>query len=273
VESLVFAAQLRNIAEQLDIQVTDEEIDERLQQDIQQYYGGDRARYEQDLEKFGVTEADVREQLGLTLLQQKVQEKIYAEVDVTDEDLRTFYDENKANYATQDTRKVQFLLVSGEDTAREARAKLANGEPWNAVAREHALEPGPPSTGGSLDAQKGSLEANFEKAAFSLDTDELSQPVLVSEEYAEGSLAGKCKPDCYFLIRPTGDVVAGEQQSFESVKTSIRQSLEQQRKDEHLQARVKKLLDEQKRQTVYAPQYQPPKSADVSGGGGGDTAN
>jgi foldase protein PrsA len=264
VESLVYAAQLRRIAGELGIKVTSDDITKALDKDIKQYYGGNRQRYEADLKKFGVSEKDVREQIGLNLIQTKVQEKILKEVKVTDADLKKYYDQHSTDYATKDTRKVEFILVNGKATAAKARAELAGGAKWSAVAKKYAIAPGPPSTGGDLTAQKGSLEKNFEQAAFDLSTDTLSQPVLVSKTYASTNLAGKCKPDCFFLIRPTADVVKGTQQSFASVKQTIKQTLEQQKQQEHLQKRVKALLGEAKSVTLYAPQYKP---ASTSGSG------
>ena len=57
---------------------------------------------------------------------------------------------------------------------------------------------------GQFSASKGQTEANFGTAVFgnSLKNGELSGLIEVSKAYADQNLPGKCKPTCYFVIRP-----------------------------------------------------------------------
>jgi hypothetical protein len=87
----------------------------------------------------------------------------------------------------------------------------------------------------------------------------------------KSSLPGKCKPACFFLVKPLGDVKPGKQQSFEEAKAQIRTQLEQTQVQQAVQTRITKLLDEQKKQTHYAAKYKPAATAATSSGSGGAT--
>jgi hypothetical protein len=81
------------------------------------------------------------------------------------------------------------------------------------------------------------------------------------------SLKGKCKPVCYFVIRPAGGVVKGGQpKSFASVKAQILAQLLSQKQTAHLQSVVAKLEKAEKKATRYAPGYAPPKTPTPSSG-------
>jgi parvulin-like peptidyl-prolyl isomerase len=261
VQSLVFAAQLRNIAAELDVSVSEADVDKALKSDIEQFYGGDRKRFEQDLAKFKVSEDEVRDQITLTLLQEKVRDAIVNETEVTDEQLQNYYDANKSDYATQDSRDVRFVLVDGRDLADRLRAQLADGGDWAKIAKKHSNDPGSAQNGGKFTATKGQVVPQFEKAAFSLDEGQLSQPIQAPKSY----VGSACDETCFFVIEPTAPVKPGEQQSFDQVKTQIRSTLEQQRRQAHLQDRVKALLAAQRKVTRYNAAYQPPKESQPGG--------
>jgi len=275
---LVFNAQVENIAAKLGIKVTDDELNKALDDAIKQQYGGDQAKFEADLKKFKFTADEVKQQLiRPSLLQKKVQEKVQSGVKITDKDVQDYYDKNTSQFATQDSREVDFLLVGSRADAVAARAELAKNVKWETVAKKYAIPPGPPSTGGKFTAtnQEGALEENFRKAVFGdLGTGTLSALIPVSDAYKKSSLPGKCKPDCFFLIKPLGAVKPGKQQSFDEVKAQIRSQLEQSQVQQEVDKKIKALLAEQKKLTHYAPKYKPPATPPASGGstGGGSTS-
>jgi foldase protein PrsA len=257
---LVTDAQVHNIADQLSVTVTPKEIQAQIQKAITQYYGGDPSKYQADLKKYQLSDKDVQQQFELTLLEQKIESKLKNEVKVTPKDVQDYYNSHKQLYATKGTtRQVDYVLVPSKAAAEAARAKLVAGKGFADVAA------------GSIDdsanhepfvATKGQIDKAFEAAAFSLNTNELSALVPVDAAYAKSSLAGKCKPTCYFLIRPTGDVVnGGQQKSFADVKAQIQSQLLQTRQGQHLQSVVSKLEKAQKKLTKYAAGYSPPKSS------------
>jgi len=275
VDRLVFNAQVENIASKLDLKVSDDELQNAVDAAIKQQYGGDRSKFEADLAKYKFTEDDYRQEvIRPSLVQKKIQEKIQSDVKITDQDVQDYYDKNKAQFATQDSREVDYMLVASRDDAIAARAQLLQNAKWETVGKKYAIPPGPPSTAGKFTAtnQAGALEDNFRKAVFGdLGTGTLSALIPVSDSYMKSSLPGKCKPACFFLVKPLGDVKPGKQQSFDEVKAQIRTQLEQTQVQQAVQTRITKLLDEQKKQTHYAAKYKPAATAATSSGSGGAT--
>ena len=262
-QHLVQAAEVRNIAKELNVTATSSDIHKAIQTAIQQNYGGSQEKYQADLKRFGLTEADIETEFTTSILEQKILTKLRGQVKVTDQDVQKYYDQNKASYTTtSDTRVVDYGLYPDKASAQAALTKLKGGGSFKDVSA------------GTIDssanhepftATKGQLDKNFEKAAFSLKTNELSGLVVVDKTYAKQSLPGKCKPTCYFIIRPTADTVkAGTEQPFDKVKDQIRSQLLSTRQQQHVVDVIKRLEAEQKKATHYATGYAPPKTSSSS---------
>lgn len=133
------------------------ETDEQLEQALQ-------SNGYKDLEQFKV---DVRKQL---LAQKAATEG----VEVSDEKLKEFYDENK-NLFTE--LEASHILVDDEDTAKEVQKKLEDGGDFAELAKEYSKD-GSAENGGDLGVfKKGDMVAEFEEAAFALKEGEVSDIV------------------------------------------------------------------------------------------------
>ena len=262
---LVFAAQIHLVAQQLGVSVTHDAVQKRLDAAIKKAYNGDRAKYLAAIKKYGITDQDVFNQFEVIALEQAIQTKLEAEVPVNDATAKAYYDKHKANYTVaDDTRKVNYVLVPDKATAQKDLTQLTAGKPEAQVAKgaidADALHtPAQPLTATSA---PGSLEENFQRAALTLPTGKWGGPVPVSASYANTQLKGKCKPTCYFLIRPVDNVVKkGTQQSFAAVKAQILSQLKSTQQQAHVQQRVQALINAIKKKTKYAPNYAPPASS------------
>ncbi len=262
---LVTDAQVHDIAATLGVSVTPNDIQAQIDKAIKQFYGGDKAKYEADLKKYQLTPADISQQFELTLLEQKIEAKLKNEIKVSPKDAQAYYNTHKSLYQTgASTRQVDYVLVPSKAAAVAAHSALASGKQFKDVAKG-AIDDS--SLHEPFVATKGQIDKAFQDAAFSLNTNQLSGLVAVDKTYADTSLKGKCKPTCYFIIRPTADVVAGGQQkSFASVKAQILAQLLSQKQTSHLQSVVAKLEKAEKKVTRYAPGYAPPKSSTASSG-------
>jgi foldase protein PrsA len=259
-QHLVQEAQVRNIAAALHVTVTSADLDKAIKNAVDQNYGGDESKLQADLKKYGLSTADLRYEFGTTLYENKITDKLTNDVKVTDQDVQDYYDKNKAAYKTgADTRVVDYALYPDKASAQKALAKLAAGASFKDVSA------GTIDTSANHEpftAQKGQVDKAFEQAAFTLPTNQLSPLVKVDKAYATSSLGGKCQPDCYFLIRPTADVVkGGTQQSFDQVKAQIRTQLLSTQKQSHISSVLKKLEAAQKKVTKYATGYAPPPTS------------
>lgn len=113
-------------------------------------------------------EEDFRE----LVMQHLVVQKVATEgVVVTEEELRAAYDAGKEIEASH-------ILVEDLETAQELLAKINQGEDFAELAKEYSIDPGSGAMGGSLGSfERGRMVPEFEKAAFSLEIGEISEPV------------------------------------------------------------------------------------------------
>ena len=268
VDRLVLNAQIENIAKGLGITITDDDIQKSLDDAIKQSFDGSQEKYQTYIKKYGLTDAEVREFLVRpSVVQKKVQDKLTGDQKISDADVQAYYDKNKAQYSTPDTRDVQFILTGSRADAQAAQQAVSEGQDWNKVAKKYAIPPGPPSTGGDFTATKGQVETNFGNAVFGdLKTGEVSGLIPVSKAYETSNLSGKCKPDCFFIVKPKSDVKPGGQQSFDDVKAQIRQTLEQTQVLDKARTKFNSLLTAQKKLTHYNPAYKPAATTAASGG-------
>jgi len=111
-----------------------------------------------------------------------------AQVEIKEEDLKALYDETVAEMEVTEERKASHILVVVDDeTTEEAaieklnsvKARISSGESFETLAKEFSDDPGSAQQGGDLGfAGKGTYVEPFEDALFSMNTGDLSEPVV-----------------------------------------------------------------------------------------------
>ncbi len=143
-----------------------------------------------------------------------------ADVTVSDEDLRKYYNENIARYSTPEERRASHILINApKDAPADVRAKAkakaeallaqvkANPDSFAELAKKNSDDPGSAARGGDLDYfSRGAMVKPFEDAAFALKPGEVSG--VVESDFG------------YHIIKLTG-VRGGEKRSFESVRPEL----------------------------------------------------
>jgi len=127
----------------------------------------------------------------------------FDQVTVKDEDLQAAYQKDIANLSEQ--RRAAHILIEVNDKTTEAQAKakiedvqarLAKGEKFEALAKEFSQDPGSANNGGDLGfAGPGVYDPAFEKALYSLNKDQVSEPVRTDFGYHLIKLLGVEAPE------------------------------------------------------------------------------
>lgn len=171
-------------AEARDISVTDEEVDELINQ-MKEQSGGEEV-FQQQLDAMNATIDQIMERVRYDLLFRKVQAEVNKEAPkVPDAEVRAYYDEHIAEYTNdQETRQVKHILVNTEEEASQVKARLGAGEDFATLASELSLDTGSAGTGGMLPqpvtVTNSGLVPEFEAAMGQLKEGEVSGPVQTS---------------------------------------------------------------------------------------------
>jgi foldase protein PrsA len=241
VRGLVQQVQWKQAGAAMGLEVTEEEVDTELASLKQQFFPGDEEAYQKELEKQGITEEQLREQIAAKLLSDKIYAAITKKVTVTDAEIKAYYDKNKAQYQQPESREVRHILVKKESMANELYTELRNGADFAQLAKKHSEDTTSAKEGGKFEAFKGKTVAPFDKFVFDAKTGELSKPIKT--EFG------------WHVIEVLEDIQPPSTQPLEEVRESIEATLLQEQQNKALQDWV-----EETRQTypvVYAPGYAP----------------
>jgi foldase protein PrsA len=238
-------------AEKLGIQVKDTQIAKKVGQVRKQYFSDNQAKFVQGLKEQGYTEATLREEIRSQLLTEGIYDKVTGAAKVTDADVKSYYAKNKANYSVPESRAVRHILVKTKAEADRIRAELVSGGDFAALAKANSLDPGSKDQGGKLTVSKGQTVAPFDKAAFSLDTNEVSEPVKTQFGY--------------HIIQPLAAVKAGSVTPLSQVQDQIRTQLVSQKKNDAVNDWVANVEKEYKGKVQYAVGFEPPDTSTTTG--------
>jgi parvulin-like peptidyl-prolyl isomerase len=231
-------------AEDLGVEVTDAQITKRINEVKKQYFSNDDKKFKDGLAAQGYTVDTLRGDIRSELVTQGIYEKVTSDVKVSDADVRDYYDKNPAEYKVAESREVRHILVKTKAEADKLHSQLEDGASFAALAKKNSLDPGSKNAGGKLVITRGQTVAPFDKAAFSLDTNELSAPVKT--EYG------------YHLIQPLNAVKAGTTTPFTQVKAQIKTKLESEKKNTAVDDWVADVQKEYKGKVTYAAGFEPP---------------
>ncbi|MDT8311979.1 MAG: SurA N-terminal domain-containing protein [Methylophaga sp.] len=116
-------------------------------------------------------------------------DKLAAAIEVDDNELKAFYADNREQFVGPEQRRASHILIEGDDA--EAKAKiddlaqqLKDGADFAELAKLHSADTGSSDNGGDLGFfQRDVMDPAFEEAVFSLEVDEISEPVQTEFGY------------------------------------------------------------------------------------------
>jgi foldase protein PrsA len=250
VQYLVRRAQFASEADGRGIEVSDEQIDKRLDQLVQQYFQGNKKRYEEQLKKNGVSNEQVRSDIEAQLIQEELFKDVTKDVEVSKAELLKYYNENKQQYQTPAQRDIRHILL--KKNQRSLAASLADqirsGGSFARLARRYSQDPGSKKVGGRLEISKGQTVPPFDKVAFSIRTRAVSNPVKT--QYG------------WHVIQALAAVVPAKTTPFKDVEQAIRQQLLQDKKSKETTKYVEQL--EKSNDVSYQVGFTPRRTSTIS---------
>jgi foldase protein PrsA len=127
------------------------------------------AAYDKFLKQSGMTASDVTDRVRVQLLAQHITQKIQKQAKpVTSAQVTAYYNKNRAQFAVPERRDLLIVLTKTQAQAQAAKAALASGQKWAAVAKKYSTDPASKATGGVLrGVAKGQQDRALDQAAFS----------------------------------------------------------------------------------------------------------
>jgi parvulin-like peptidyl-prolyl isomerase len=247
-EYLVRRAEFEQKADELDVKVSEKQVNERLEQLKKQFYGGDDKKFRTSLKKLLLTEDQVKRDVRAQLLEEALYKEVTEDVKVTDDEIQDFYAKNKAQYQQAATREVRHILVKTKPKADALHKRLEGGADFAKLAKNNSEDPGSKSQGGKLTVSKGQTVPPFDKAAFALDKNELSDPVKT--QYG------------WHIIQAMSEVKKASTTPLPQVKEAIKQQLLSEKKTKEMREWIEGLEDEF--DVAYQVGYEPPKTQTTS---------
>ena len=132
--------------------------------------------------------------------------KALAEVTVTDEEAKKYYDENEGAFSVPPTVSARHILVETEEEANNVKNEINNGLSFADAAMKYSKCPSKEQGGNLGEFSKGMMVPEFEKASFESEVGVISEPVKTQFGY-------------HLIIVDSKN--EGSVKSFEEVKDSI----------------------------------------------------
>jgi foldase protein PrsA len=222
--SLIQLELVKAAAKTLGVSVATKQVDDYIAQLTAQYGGS--AALDTAMKAAGFTMTTLREQITNNLLADAVSSKVTTgSINVTDAQIKSYYDTNKAQFATPAQVHVEHILVSATDTvlAQSLFTQAKRGDPFAPLAKKYSIDPGSGAAGGDLGwAAPNSYVTEFASAVTAMKVNEVR---LVKSQYG------------WHIIKLLGRRAAS-QQTLAEATPQIKQALEQTARSEKFGAYI-----------------------------------
>lgn len=172
-QSMITEELVNQEAEKAKVTVTEADIDAEIE-DLKAQFGGEAA-FNAALSQSSMTLEDLRESMPM---QVKIRKILEPQVTVTDDEIKEYYDTNKASFSEEEQVRASHILVETKEEADAIVKQLKEGADFAELAKEKSADTGSKENGGDLDFfKRGDMVTEFSDAAFSMKVGEVSDPV------------------------------------------------------------------------------------------------
>lgn len=144
------------------------------------------------------------------LLQRYAVNKLFDGIEIAEEEIEAFYNENSEAFKVGEQAKASHILVDNEELANEIMAKITDGEDFGEMAKESSTCPSKERGGDLGTFAKGQMVPEFEEAVFAAEA---------------GQVVGPVKTQFGFHIIRVDELMPASVQPMEAVEGNIRQEL------------------------------------------------
>jgi hypothetical protein len=217
---LVQQAEREQKAASMGITITQAQITKRLNQLKKQYFGGNEKKYQAQLKKQGLTDAQVRDDIKSQLISEAVQKKLSASIKISDAAVKQYYAEHATTYTHPASRDIRYLKIDKKATANSLYQQLVSAggsqKLWCKFAKKYSKDASA-QTCGKETFSKGQTVAAFDKIAFSAPTNKVHAPFFEPTQYKS-----------WFIVEPVSDIKPKSTTPEKQVAAVIKQALMQQ---------------------------------------------
>ncbi|HEY5779011.1 MAG TPA: peptidylprolyl isomerase [Terrimicrobiaceae bacterium] len=220
--------------------------------------------FSKQLAQVGQTPEQLSDTIKKMLQQQRwLEGQLTGKTEVTDEEAKKFYEENKTEFQQPETVKASHILfrVNKEDSedvvnqklkaAQGAETRAKKGEDFTALAKELSEEPGAKESGGDLGFfPKDRMVPEFAEVAFTEKVGDISDPVRTQFGW--------------HVIKVTDKKAAGTL-PYDEVKEQLMGYLKNKKQEEAAQELLKSLRDSAKIENTLPPPAQAPSPSGPAG--------
>jgi len=169
---------------------------------------------------------DIKRQLSINLIIDKTRKQ----VNISDEELLEYYNENEESFLEPEQVRARHILVETEEGANNLLLQLKEGlTDFAELAKEKSIGPSAPNGGDLGFFARGEMVKEFEDAAFSLEPGEISE--VVQTQFGYHIIKCEERKEKY-------------SPNFEEAKEQISNTLKFQGEDEAILALISKLREE-----------------------------
>jgi foldase protein PrsA len=171
-QQMVQEALIADYAKNNNITVTDAEINQREDELKANFPNGS---WDEMLKARNLSENDVKTALREQIILDKALAK---QVTITPAQVKQYFDKNHAAFDKPEQVQARHILVPDIATANKVEAQLKAGKNFADLAKEYSTDPGSKDKGGELGFfRRGQMVPAFDKVAFTLPVNAISQPV------------------------------------------------------------------------------------------------
>lgn len=227
-EQLINSTLLYQYAEQQKIKIPADEVNKEIEQ-IKSSFNSEQD-FNNALRRNNLTLNQLKDSLNRQLMIEKVIQNEYDQIDVSEEEISQYYEENKNYFFQPEKRKISHILLEDREQAEILLNQLADGIiDFEKTAKDKSICPSAEQGGDLGYIVRGQMVPAFEEAAFSLGIGELSD--IVETEYG-------------FHIIKCNDIQEEKQLTLEEAQENIKNILTNQKQNEAIDTLITQLRKE-----------------------------